>query len=168
MDTNNVVGNELCFIHLHLFLGLSILPANESSSSNSEPQDREGVRREEILREMDQFIQTLKEAVEYHADDNTVQALKKAVLRLKSVKNSNTLNSSLFMFGSSVGIKRSGGGMIPVQPSAIQRRQAGLSRGKRPLGKSGRKPNCLPEKKAKRPHNLALNIKENRANAKSH
>ena len=161
MNAYEVMGNESSYIHLLLIPGQSVQPANISSSF--EPEDKE-----DIQREMDEFVKILKDTVHCHADSNTVQALKKAIIRLKSVKNSNTLNSSLFMFGSNVGVKRNGGGMIPVQPSAIQRRQAGLSRGRRPLGKSGRKPNCLPEKKVKRPHDLGLNISKNRANAKSH
>ena len=122
---------------------------------------------EGIHREMETFFEAIRDTVECHGDDNTVDAFKKAVSRIRSMKNSNTLNSSLSTFGSFMRVRKHGGGMIPVQPTAIQRRQIGVSRGKRPLGK-GRRPSDLRAKRLKRPHNLALNIKENRANAKSH
>ena len=97
-------------------------------------------------------------------DNTTPLALQKASSRLASIRNSNTLNSCLFTFGSSLGAK---GGKIPCQPSTVSRRSEGLSRGRGTVGK-GRRPQGAPSLKPKRKRNLAENIRANQANAKSH
>ena len=61
----------------------------------------------------------------------------------------------------------SSGRKIHVQPTAIARRQRGCPCSVAPLGK-GRKPKILAGKAKKRKRNLAVNILQNCANAKSH
>ena len=58
--------------------------------------------------------------------------------------------------------------MIHVQPTSISRRQHSLNKG-RSVQRCGRPLKCIKKNKPqKRPRNLALNISQDRANAKSH
>ena len=111
-----------------------------------------------------EFFKSLNLVFDQFGDNSTTQALLKATQRVKSIRNANTLNSFLFTFGSSLGVK---GGKIPCQPSSVSRRSEGMSRGRGTVGK-GRRPKGAPEQREKRKRNLAENIRANQAIAKSH
>lgn len=101
-------------------------------------------------------------------NEDSVSALKMFVQRLRSVKTSNQFNSFLHTVGVGVCVQKGAGrGKIPVQPTSITRRSEGMPRGATPLGK-GRRPLHCNMPKAKRPRNLAENVRNNVANAKSH
>ena len=103
-----------------------------------------------------------------HSNQDTDEALRKAIARMEKLSNANSVNTALHTFASECSMKRSGGrGKIPVQPTSRARRRAGLPRGAATVGK-GRPPSSLPPKKPKRKRNLAENVLLNVANAKSH
>ena len=103
-----------------------------------------------------------------HTNQDTDDALRKAISRMEKLRNANSVNTALHTFASECSMKRGRGtGKIPVQPSSRARRRAGLSRGAATVGK-GRPSSSLPSKKPKRKRNLAQNISSNVANAKSH
>ena len=103
-----------------------------------------------------------------HSNQDTDDALRKAIARMDKLNNANSVNTALHTFASECVVKRGGGtGKIPVQPTSRARRRAGLPRGAATVGK-GRPPSTLPPKKPKRKRNLAENVLLNVANAKSH
>lgn len=121
-----------------------------------------------ILHETNIAVAELLKTSEKFGNEDSVSALKMFVQRLRSVKTSNQFNSFLHTVGVGVCVQKGAGrGKIPVQPTSIARRSEGMPRGATPLGKGRRPLNCnMP--KAKRPRNLAENVRNNVANAKSH
>ena len=104
---------------------------------------------------------SLNTCIHEHGNEETVEAVKKFLSRLKSIRNSNSLNSFLYSAGSTLGARRGHSrGKIPVQPTSTERRRAGMPRGASTVGR-GRPPALAPTKKLKRKHNLALNINDN-------
>lgn len=97
---------------------------------------------------------------------NQETPVKQAKAIINSIKTTNHLNS--FLHNSSIDKKRGGAGRgkIPWQPTSVARRNPGRPRSAAPLGK-GRKPGIIKTTET-REHNLALNISNNVANAKSH
>lgn len=113
------------------------------------------------------LVTAIENAVSLFGKSDTVAALHSLTRKINAVKTTNQLNSLLYSVGSCVARKGAGRGKIPCQPTSIARRGPGRPRGAAALGK-GRRPATLPQPKAKRPRNLAKNIKDNVANAKSH
>lgn len=121
-----------------------------------------------ILDETNIAVAELLKTSKKFGNEDSVAALKMFVQRLRSVKTSNQFNSFLHTVGVGVCVQRGAGrGKIPVQPTSITRRSEGMPRGATPLGK-GRRPLHCNMPKAKRPRNLAENVRNNVANAKSH
>lgn len=108
---------------------------------------------------------TLATVAKRYGNQETVVALEKLQKALGAVKTTNQLNNILHML-TATSKRGAGRGKISCQPTSVARRKPGRPRGAAPLGK-GRRPNTV-KTKAKRPRNLALNIRENVANAKSH
>ena len=93
-------------------------------------------------------------------------ALDKYIRRMQMVQTQSQWETFLHTGGHAVPLQRHCG-QIKVQPTSISRRSAGVSRGCKRLP-SGRPPQGWKKQRPKRPHNLALSIKCNRPNAKSH
>ena len=116
---------------------------------------------------VEEFLQGWREILRSPSNPDTNGALDVAMKRMKAVKTSNRLNSGLHtLFGTSTPCS-GGRGKIPVNSSSIQRRGPNMPRGMQTVGK-GRRPGGLPSKAPKRPNNLALNISNNKPNAKNH
>ena len=98
----------------------------------------------------------------------SISAVKLFCQRLKQVKTSTAWESFMFTAGSSCAQRYKRNASIKVQPTALNRRKIGLTRGskKRPLGRpaSGEPVKKRPKKK----HCLSQNVKINQQNAIKH
>lgn len=87
--------------------------------------------------------------------------------RLDKVKSRASWDVFLSTFGTNIALRQRSGAAIHVQPTALARRKAGVTRGSRRLP-CGRPPSSDTRPTIKRKRNLAANVKQNLPNAKSH
>lgn len=128
--------------------------------------DEEHAEIEDIIAQAREAAEALVKTCAKYGNADTLLGIKKFTDRLRFIKSANQLNSLLNIMGSSMK-KGAGRGKIPCQPTSIARRPPGMPRGPATLGK-GRRPSTTLTSRPKRPHNLAHNVKNNVANAKSH
>ncbi|KAK4316189.1 hypothetical protein Pmani_012697 [Petrolisthes manimaculis] len=106
------------------------------------------------MAKVQEATQAILKAAAQFGNEDSLEPLNKIIQSMNSVHSTNQFNSRLHCIGSAV---RTGGAG----------RGNGRPRGTAPLCK-GRRPAGATTAAAKRPRNLAQNIKNNLANAKSH
>ncbi|KAK4316160.1 hypothetical protein Pmani_012669 [Petrolisthes manimaculis] len=123
--------------------------------------------KEAAMAKVQEATQAILKAAAQFGNEDSLEPLNKIIQSMNSVHSTNQFNSRLHCIGSAVRTGGAGRGKIPCQPTSISRRSNGRPRGTAPLCK-GRRPAGATTAAAKRPRNLAQNIKNNLANAKSH
>jgi len=109
----------------------------------------------------------LKTAMQrFSKDANVISGAKNFLSRLSKLKTSSQLASFLHTAGSTIGMTRRSGTVIRVQPTSIQRRASGRSRGAKRLAVV--RPSGVRSHRNERARNLAENIEKNQPNAKGH
>ena len=133
-----------------------------SESLQSEPNTSDEAR--QVLAEYNQVQQQITDLIQKNMSDGyLIKRVKQYTETLKKQIKSGTQFSA---FLTRERYKK--GRMIHVQPTSISRRQHSLNKG-RSVQRCGRPLKCIKKNKPqKRPRNLALNISQDRANAKSH
>ncbi|KAK4316121.1 hypothetical protein Pmani_012630 [Petrolisthes manimaculis] len=110
--------------------------------------------KEAVMAKVQEATQAILKAAAQFGNEDSLEPLNKIIQSMNSVHSTNQFNSRLHCIGSAV---RTGGAG----------RGNGRPRGTAPLCK-GRRPAGATTAAAKRPRNLAQNIKNNLANAKPH
>ena len=118
---------------------------------------------------LDRTIAQLKEKVcSCPVSDQLNEALKAFTKNLQTIKSNGQFFSALHNFGKEIIPFKNRGRRIKCQPTALARRRRLAARSSAPLGK-GRPPSQIKKLHGyKRKRNLAFNVRENRANAKTH
>jgi len=98
---------------------------------------------------------------------SSTSVLSKCLNRLKKVKCAASWESFLSTAGSNISLRHRNRATIKVQPTAINRRKLGITRGSKRLP-VGRPLNTDINRKKKRKRNLGENVQKNVPNAKSH
>ena len=112
-----------------------------------------------------QFLDTLNRHHEQFG--STEQIIDKCLLKLKNVRTRNNWDTFLSSCGSHIAIRRRHGSSIRVQPTAIARRNPGVTRGSKRMP-AGRPASNEVIKRKRRKHNLASNVNNNEPHAKGH
>ncbi|KAJ8929993.1 hypothetical protein NQ314_017264 [Rhamnusium bicolor] len=111
------------------------------------------------------LIDTIKTKHQTYGSSPTI--INRCVKRLQNVKHRGAWDTYLSSFGTDINIRKRSGAAICVQPTALARRKARVTKGSRRLP-SGRPPSCETQRTCKRKRNLASNVRKNLPNAKSH
>lgn len=132
---------------------------NKDASNRNEyaSEDQQGA----IMAKIQEATEALQKAGAHFGNKDSIPALDRFIQRTNSIQSTNQFTSCALRSGGA------GRGKIPCQPTSISRRSTGRPRGAAPLCK-GRRPAGAAAPPSKRPRNLALNIQNNVANAKSH
>ena len=99
-----------------------------------------------------------------------MKGIDKAIGRLKNVRNGSQLASIFHSIGSGcIGIRMRSRGMIGVQPTSVSRRRPNLPHGRKRLA-AGRPAGSKKDgfSAARRKRCLAINVQNNKPNAKTH
>jgi len=115
---------------------------------------------------VDEYCTLLKDLYSRYGEAIECQrGLQKAVCRLKSISSASSFAS--FLHNPGFARRYRSGAAIRVQPTALSRRRPGVTRGSK-RSASGRPPSGTGGARPKRRRCLALNIRANVPNAKSH
>ncbi|KAL5246125.1 hypothetical protein ACI65C_013533 [Semiaphis heraclei] len=115
----------------------------------------------------EQIQELFKSNLEKYTSSTSVSILSKCLNRLKKVKSAASWESFLSTAGSNISLRHRTRATIRVQPTAINRRKPGITRGSKRLP-LGRPMNTDINRKKKRKRNLGENVQKNVPNAKSH
>lgn len=138
----------------------------ETVSSNINPlMDVANGKIDEADALLEKLIDTIKAKHQTYGSSPTI--INRCLKRLQNVKHRGAWDTYLSSFGTNIGIRKRSGAAIRVQPTALARRKAGVTKGSKRLP-SGRPPSCETRSTFKRKRDLASNVRKNVPNAKSH
>lgn len=144
----------------------------ENSTSNDHRLSREDIPHREDVASGDVNDSTFsllvdKLKIKHQKFGTSSLIINRCLKRLEKVKSRASWDVFLSTFGTNIALRQRSGAAIHVQPTAIARRKAGVTRGSKRLP-CGRPPSSEVRLTIKRKRNLAANVRHNMPNAKSH